>query len=92
MEALLSSATSGKPKPAVAFVGATVQHGLAEAAAALGWMEDPVTIAVGQAGRYWFAELRCVHHAVGQGCLRLPPPMTRTEAPARQAAATSCAT
>ncbi len=48
MEALLSGATDGKPKPTLVFVGATVQNDLAATAQQMGWMEDPVTVAVGQ--------------------------------------------
>ena len=48
METLLTAAAGGKPKPALVFVGATVQADLAATAAQMGWMEDPVTVAVGQ--------------------------------------------
>ena len=48
MEALLTAAAGGKPKPALVFVGATVQDSLAATAVAMGWMEQPQTVAVGQ--------------------------------------------
>ncbi len=62
MEALLSATAGGKPKPTLAFVGATVQDGLAATAQQMGWMEAPLTVAVGQV-------TRC---ALTRGVLRLP--------------------
>jgi apolipoprotein N-acyltransferase len=53
MEALLTAAAGGKPKPALVFVGATVQDSLAATAVAMGWMEQPQTVAVGQASSCW---------------------------------------
>lgn len=55
METLLTAAAGGKPKPALVFVGATVQDSLAATAVAMGWMEQPQTVAVGQVTSCWFA-------------------------------------
>lgn len=48
METLLTAAAGGKPKPALVFVGATVQDDLAATATQMGWMEQPTTVAIGQ--------------------------------------------
>lgn len=55
METLLTAASGGKPKPALVFVGATVQDSLAATAVAMGWMEQPQTVAVGRVSSCWGA-------------------------------------
>jgi hypothetical protein len=61
MEALLTAAAGGKPKPALVFVGATVQDSLAATAVAMGWMEQPQTVAVGQVRSCWGAARVMAH-------------------------------
>eukprot|EP00891_Asterochloris_glomerata_P003480 jgi/Astpho2/3480/Aster-08115 len=51
MQLLLTDACSQKRKPQIAMVGATVQAGLAATAADMGWMDNPLHIRVGAAGR-----------------------------------------
>lgn len=46
-EALLDAAVFRRSKPQMVFVGATVEPGLAEAAVARGWLDDPITIDMG---------------------------------------------
>ena len=47
-KALLDAAVSrASSRPHMVFVGATVGPGLAEAAVAAGWLDDPVTIDMG---------------------------------------------
>ena len=47
LELLLTEACGRPDKPTVVAVGATVQPGLAETAAAMGWMTDPEIITIG---------------------------------------------
>lgn len=49
MEKLLTDACSSpeRPKPTLAFVGATLDESLANQASQMGWLEDPIVIATG---------------------------------------------